>query len=73
MGCWSIVGRANMRAPQVVSIQNGLCTNRKTVAHELIHALGFDHEQNRPDRDDWVEINFDNIKSGIASCFSSFI
>ena len=32
--------------------------------HELVHALGFVHEHTRPDRDGFVSVNFDNIKTG---------
>ena len=32
--------------------------------HELVHALGFVHEHTRPDRDSFVSVNFDNIKTG---------
>lgn len=62
-GCWSSVGRIGGK--QVVNLQSpGCVTKIGTVIHELKHALGFLHEQNREERDNFVKINENNIKKG---------
>lgn len=57
-GCWSSVGRVG--GEQKVSIGLG-CERLGTAIHEISHALGFWHEQARPDRDTYVKILEENI------------
>ena len=45
------------------------CFHDREIAHEFIHALGFYHEQNRADRDEYVEINIHNILCGFQKNF----
>jgi hypothetical protein len=41
-----------------------------TIQHEIIHALGFHHEQVRPDRDDFVIVHEENISDGREKNFN---
>lgn len=62
-GCWSSVGRIGGR--QDVNLQVPGCVTKKgTVIHELMHAVGFLHEQSRYERDSYVYILWQNIMNG---------
>ncbi|XP_071351126.1 astacin-like metalloendopeptidase [Trachinotus anak] len=65
-GCWSLIGRTG--ASQELSLGNG-CIENGIIQHELIHALGFWHEQSRTDRDIYVKVNHENILDGRESNF----
>ncbi|XP_071824476.1 uncharacterized protein [Apostichopus japonicus] len=66
-GCWSMVGRQG--GMQKLSLV-GTCKVRKgTIMHELMHCLGFRHEHNRPDRDEYIRIMWQNIELGYSENF----
>ncbi|KAK0131661.1 Meprin A subunit alpha [Merluccius polli] len=68
-GCWSFVG--DLKEGQNVSI-GARCDTRAIVEHELLHALGFYHEQSRSDRDDYVHIWWDQILEGKEHNFKKY-
>lgn len=60
-GCWSYLGSIQSSVEgQRISLADG-CYGRGTTLHEVMHALGIDHEQNRPDRDHFVHLDWSNI------------
>ena len=64
--CSSAVGRRG--ASQRLSLAAG-CMRAGIIQHEFLHALGFYHEQSRPDRGDFVRILLDNVQAGKAHNF----
>ncbi|KAK2842793.1 hypothetical protein Q5P01_012993 [Channa striata] len=67
-GCYSYVGRQGNA--QTVSLMSNGCIYFGTVQHELIHALGFDHEQCRSDRDQHIQVLLQNVISGMEYNFN---
>ena len=66
-GCFSSLGKQG--GGQVLSLNKQGCLYYGVVQHEFLHALGFQHEQTRSDRDYYVKINWENIDSYMAYNF----
>ncbi|XP_074635197.1 uncharacterized protein LOC141893713 isoform X1 [Acropora palmata] len=72
-GCWSSVGKKYWRQNhgQELSLGRG-CNHKGSIIHELMHALGFWHEQSRPDRNLYVEVLWENIQDGQSHNFNKY-
>lgn len=67
-GCWSSIGRIGGK--QEVNLQSPQCLRTYgTPIHELMHAVGFVHEQNRYERDSYVKVLSENVKPGMMANF----
>lgn len=62
-GCCSFVGKRG-NGPQAISIGKN-CDKFGIVVHELGHVVGFWHEHTRPDRENHVVIEKNNIMQGL--------
>ena len=40
--------------------------------HELGHAVGFHHEQTRPDRDQYISVNLNNVPPNVRYNFQRY-
>jgi len=71
-GCYSSVGRDYKKSGMQSMSLGPECLQTSIVLHELLHSLGFWHEQSRPDRDQYVEIFWENIKQGEEYNFEKY-
>lgn len=68
-GCYSQIGRVGGK--QDVSLGSG-CNYKGTAIHEIMHALGFYHEQSRLDRDSYIRIMWNNIPRAMWFNFQKY-
>ncbi|GAA6215376.1 high choriolytic enzyme 2-like [Lates japonicus] len=59
-GCYTYIGRQGNA--QTLSLERPGCIQHNVVQHELLHVLGFHHEQNRSDRNQHIRILWQNIE-----------
>lgn len=63
--CLSALGKTGGRQPIRLAADCG----RTEILHEVLHALGFIHEHSRPDRDQYVEVVWDNVDAKFRDQF----
>lgn len=66
-GCWSAVGRVG--GPQQMNLNETECLTPHHIMHEFIHALGFFHMHSAYERDEYVQIMWENIYPGLEEVF----
>lgn len=68
--CSSSVGMRD--AGQVLNLYSPNCVTHGVTAHELMHAAGFHHQHSTHDRDEFVEIVWENVLSGHEHNFKKY-
>lgn len=67
-GCSSYVGMIGGR--QNITLSSS-CSTGNTI-HEIGHAVGLWHEQSRADRNNYITVHYDNVKSGTEHNFHTY-
>jgi len=55
-GCFAVTYSAGMGL-HIVNLNEG-CVDKPTVEHEILHVIGANHEHQRPDRDQYIKIDW---------------
>lgn len=69
-GCNSKVGMRKYKKQDLVIDE--FCT-KGTIIHELLHCLGFLHMHMSPERDDYITLNWPNIKEDFKNNFKQYM
>lgn len=68
----SNVGKIGGR--QIINLAvNAGAVDLTAATHEIGHAIGFFHEQSRADRDNFIVVNWGNIRPGVVNNFQTYV
>ena len=68
--CFSAVGQFRRGAVVRTNLGSTCASSVRTIAHEFGHALGMWHEHQRSDREQYLSIDFDNVRDNARSNFN---
>nr|CAD2208873.1 unnamed protein product [Meloidogyne enterolobii] len=69
--CKSTVGYVDKPGRNIINLESKThCEEPNTVIHEIMHCLGVSHEQMRYDRDEYIEVLYDNLESDAVSQYA---
>jgi len=71
-GCSAHVGHMP-HYQSVMTLQKNGCFYAGTIQHELMHVIGFHHEQCRPDRDSYLSVNLANVEPKMHHNFNKYV
>ncbi|XP_058464465.1 seminal metalloprotease 1-like [Malaya genurostris] len=69
-GCWATLGRN--RGLNRMNISPTECFRHGSILHQLLHVLGFVHQTNFLDRDFYVHINWNNVRTEFANALEVY-
>lgn len=69
--CASFIGKSKLGGEQLILL-GPRCASKGIILHEMLHAMGFWHEQSRLDRNRYVKVLFQNIVKGSMKNFKKY-
>ncbi|EDO33955.1 predicted protein, partial [Nematostella vectensis] len=66
-GCWGHLGHTANYKSQISIGDN--CDFQYVMSHEIGHSVGFWHEHNRPDRDNYIQVLWENVVDEFHDAF----
>ncbi|XP_030238662.1 seminal metalloprotease 1-like [Drosophila navojoa] len=70
VGCFAEVGY--LGRPQELNLMKNDCFSLGIIVHEVLHSLGFHHQQCTWNRDEYVRIHLENVKKGLEYNFHKY-